>query len=64
MNHTTKKFPKKAKLIADGGFYKIIKIDEFVTKIYYPSHKETIEFMFSQVKGGYAEYNQVATSID
>jgi len=35
-----KKFPKKAKLITDGGFYRIIKIDGFVPKYTYPLLKK------------------------
>jgi len=30
------KFPKRAKLITDGGFAKIVGIDEFVMQIHYP----------------------------
>lgn len=70
-----KKFPKKAKLITDGGFYKIIKLDKPVLKIRVPLHQRfqitspelnyscpmnfESVFDFVGVKGGYAEYRQV-----
>lgn len=79
---TTKKFPKKAKLITDGGFYKIINIEARRPKICFPLMKnitlvspETnvfdmsinfiVEFIFTRVYKGYAEYNQynVTTSV-
>jgi len=74
MNKKTK-FPKKAKLIADGGFYKIEKIDKFVTRInmivarririsepsldYDGTWHFDLEFVFDGIKNGYAEYRQV-----
>lgn len=70
-----KKFPKKAKLIADGDFYTIIKLDKFLSQIHYPIMRkvqintpeldlsETMHFMLSfnflRVYKGYAEYRQV-----
>lgn len=36
MSKKKNKFPKKAKLITDGGFYKIIKIKDFVHTINVP----------------------------
>jgi len=35
-----KKFPKKFKLITDGGFYKIIKMKRFVPRIWIPVSKK------------------------
>lgn len=68
------KFPKKAKLISDGGLYRIVDIDGYVQVMNFPImrkltistpevfYEEEMKFMlkfsFSQVKGGYAEYNQ------
>lgn len=69
-----KKFPKKAKLIADGGFFKIIPIKEFLPKInmmtlrriglnfpeisYEDTWKFELQFHFERVYKGYAEYRQ------
>ena len=69
------KFPKKAKLITDGGFYQIIKIERFVPRMRIPLFQRlmvtppeinmavTISFEavfdFWKVRGGYAEYRQV-----
>ena len=68
-------FPKKAKLIADGGFYRIEKIDSFVLKIntyvmrrisistpeldYSELWKFHLTFSFDRVYKGYAEYRQI-----
>ena len=71
-----KPFPKKAKLITDGGFYRIIKVGDFRPRIDIPLLKKirlatpetldidlelsiVIEFVFSRVFGGYAEYRQM-----
>ena len=70
----TVKFPKKAKLISDGGLYRIVEIKRFDMYIHFPImrkltlnipevfHEEEMKFLlkfkFSRVKGGYAEYNQ------
>lgn len=70
-----KKFPKKAKLITDGGFYRIIKLDRPVLRIAIPlmtkiqitqpeintqvSLSFQAEFSFERVCGGYAEFRQV-----
>jgi len=70
-----KKFPKKAKLITDGGFYKIVKLDKPVLKIHFPLFQRfqitapeinysalmSFEaiFSFERVYRGYAEYRQV-----
>lgn len=39
MIQVKKPFPKKAKLITDGGFYRIMKIDGFVAKYTFPLMK-------------------------
>lgn len=70
----TKEFPKKAKLISDGGLYRIIDIEGFTEKINFPIMRKIkistpeiyyveemnflLKFAFSQVRRGYAEYNQ------
>ena len=67
-------FPKKAKLISDGGFYIILPIKEFVQQIHYPilrriqvnqpeldyseMWKFNLKFNFYRVYRGYAEYKQ------
>ena len=69
-----KKFPKKAKLITFGGFYKIIKIQKFNAVIKQPFTTKVeltlaelsfddliihdLIFHFYRVHGGYAEYRQ------
>lgn len=40
MKNKTKEFPKRAKLITDGGFYKIIDIKEFKPVLVFPLHKK------------------------
>lgn len=76
-NKMKKKFPKKAKLIVYGGFYKIIKIKRFDLKIsvmvwpkielmmtdrtYEAPIKLELIFQFERVFGGYAEYKQINT---
>lgn len=68
------KFPKKAKLISDGGLYKIVNITGFKTEIHYPrmckirittteidwneTMSFTLKFRFDRVYKGYAEYRQ------
>lgn len=37
-----KAFPKKAKLITDGGFYRIINIEKFTPRLDYPLLKKLI----------------------
>lgn len=70
-----KKFPKKAKLITFGGFYKIISLPKFLARINHPMMTKltvnsveftmadtivhNIKFDFWGVRGGYAEYHQV-----
>lgn len=70
-----KKFPKKAKLISEGGFYRIVPIDSFNTFIHVPILRRVtiasveidyseelhfdLEFGFQRVFGGYAEYRQI-----
>jgi len=70
-----KAFPKKAKLICYGGFYKIIEIEKFTPRINHPFitklkiitaaftlddlYAHQLEFNFYRVYRGYAEYNQV-----
>lgn len=69
------KFPKKAKLIADGGFYQILPINNFTQRMILPimrriiinepsiDHTELfrfdLEFDFRRIYKGYAEYRQV-----
>ncbi len=69
------KFPKKAKLITNAGFYKIVDLQGRVYSIHLPVLKRfTIQiadnvfdeamhfemvFEYSKIKGGYAEYRQV-----
>jgi hypothetical protein len=69
-----KKFPNKAKLITDGGFYKIIPIDRQDMKITIPTMRKikintpdidftdtfnfVLKFAFRRVYKGYAEYVQ------
>jgi hypothetical protein len=40
MQNKEQKFPKKSKLITDGGFYMIIKNDGFVPRIHIPLIKK------------------------
>jgi hypothetical protein len=70
-----KKFPKKAKLVTDGGFYKFIKLDKPVIRIHLPLfqriHISTpeinldipmtfeAEFSLEKVYKNYALYKQV-----
>jgi hypothetical protein len=70
-----KEFPKKAKLISDGGLYRIIDIENFAAVINFPimrrltistpevfyeeDMKFLLKFQFLQVKKGYAEYKQI-----
>ena len=74
---TKKVFPKKAKLISDGGLYRIIKLDKPVLRIDFPitrrvevnqpdlyfveTWKFLLKFEFMGVKGGYAEFRQYET---
>lgn len=71
------KFPKKAKLIMQSGFYKIIPIKEFVMRISLPLQQRVeitpdvmlnaqiffnsweMEFGFTRVYRGYAEYSHI-----
>lgn len=71
----SKKLPKKAKLMSDGGFYRFIPLTEFVRVINVPiirkvaltevgidySEKWHFNLVFSleRVLKGYAEYRQV-----
>jgi hypothetical protein len=75
LKHNKKMFPKKAKLITDGGFYRIIKIDGFSAKITVPMMRKislntpetdwsdiwkfNLIFVFNKVRKGYAEYIQI-----
>lgn len=68
------KFPKKAKLITNAGFYRIVDLPSRVSSIHFPVLKRfTIQiadnlfdesmhfemvFRFDKIKGGYAEYRQ------
>ena len=70
-----KVFPKKAKLISDGGFYKIVPIKDFAAVIHVTvmrkitistslifhdeSMKFNLKFYLDRIKGGYAEYRQI-----
>lgn len=70
-----KKFPKKAKLISNGGLYRIIDIKEFRPRINFPifrnitisdpeiyiekEMKYLLKFCFDRVRGKYAEYTQI-----
>ena len=75
MKKKNKRFPKKAKLITFGGFYKIIPIKEPTQRINHPFMTRLkvvtaefeddalfsyhLVFNFDGIKGGYAEYHQV-----
>ena len=76
MSSTNKKklFPKKAKLISEGGLYRIISIERFIPIIQLPiirtlmisipefyyeePMKFLLKFQFDKVVGNYAEYRQ------
>ena len=69
-----KKFPKKAKLISDGGLYRVIEIKQFSQVINFPIMRQLListpeifleeeikfllKFRFVRVHRGYAEYGQ------